>query len=237
MNRAPTNIGNDPVTMTATLPASSASRQAAAPPRVRRPRWSDPRLLIGVVLAAVGAIGVTQVVAASDDTTALWMVSGDLARGTTITTADVVAAPVKLDDYRPYLGADEAIVGAITTRSFAAGELLTSAGTATADDAPTLRWVTLPVAVHRLPADLARGEQVDVYLVERTASGEPASAPTLVLEQATVADVDTGDSRFGGGSLELGVALAVEPEQVADLVDAEARGTVALVRVSIAGGG
>jgi len=236
MIRAGTDIGNDPVTMTATLPASTDSRQTAPPPRLRRPRWSDPRLLIGVALAVGGAIGVTQVVAASDDTTSVWMVSGDLARGTTITTADVVAVPVKLDDYRPYLAADQAIVGATTTRSFGAGELLTSVGIATDDATPTLRWVTLPVAVHRLPADLARGEQVDVYLVERTASGEPAGAPTLVLEQATVADVDTGDSRFGGGSLELGVALAVEPQQVADLVDAEARGTVTLVRVPIAGG-
>ena len=96
---------------------------------------------------------------------------------------------------------------------------------------PELRWVTLPVSIHRMPADLTRGEQVDVYLVPRSTSGEPTKRPELILAKATVADVDDGDSNFGGASLELGVALAVPPEDVAPLVDAEARGTITLVRV------
>lgn len=218
--------------MTATLPTRSSTR-APSPPRLHRPRWTDPRLLVGVALAVGSAIGVTQVVSSADATEQMWMVSKDLARGTTITADDVVATSVQLDDYGPYLKATNEIEGAVATRNFAAGELLAASGIASEGQTPTLRWVTLPVGVHRLPADLSRGEQVDVYLVERTVGGEPTGEPILVLEQATVADVDTGDSRFGGGSLELGVALAVAPEDVAALVDAVAQGTVTLVRVPL----
>ena len=49
--------------------------------------------------------------------------------------------------------------------------------------------MTLPVLRHQMPADLAVGDRVDVYVVERGASGEPQADPRLVLASAIVADV------------------------------------------------
>jgi hypothetical protein len=212
---------------TSTLPGSPRAR------RLVQARWSDPRMLFGALLVVGSLVGVSWVVAAADNTVEVWAVRTDVAEGTTITTDDVELVSVRLASLAPYLGRDESPVGAVVIRGFASGELVSAAGVARAGDAPEQRLITLPVERHHMPVDLQRGEQVDVYLVERAVSGEPEGAPKLVLEAATVADVDDGDSRFGGTSLELGIALAVLPADVESLVAAEARGTITLVRVPV----
>ncbi|HVQ86708.1 MAG TPA: SAF domain-containing protein [Actinomycetes bacterium] len=217
-------------------PSGDASDRVASlesPParRLVKARWSDPRMLAGLVLVVGSLIGVTWVVNAADDRVEVWSVRGDVAHGTTLTGDDVALVRVQLASVAPYLGKQTSPVGFVTTRNFAEGELLAASGVSGPGDAPDLRLITLPVEQHHLPSDLARGEQVDVYLVARAASGEPVGEPRLVLAAATVADVDDGDSRFGGSSLELGIALAVSPDDVEPLVAAEARGTITLVRV------
>lgn len=205
----------------------------SSPParRLMRPQWTDARLWIGLALVVVSVVGVTRVVAAASATDQLWMVQQELAAGTTIAADDVALTSVRLSTLTPYLSAAESPVGAVTTRNYAAGELLSDDGVKSPTDAPPLRWLTLPIGTNHLPADLARGQQVDVYVVERSGSGEPVGEPTLVQEAVTVAAVDDGDSRFGGSSLELGIALAVSPSDVASLVAAEASGTLTLVRI------
>ena len=212
-----------------TLPDVTPSSRAAR--RLGRPRWTDPRLLLGVVLVIGSVLGVARVVAVADDTVDVWVMRGDVAAGTTLSRDDVELRSVKLATLTPYFTAATSPVGGVTTSDFVAGELVSRVGVASATDSPQLRWLTLPVERHHLPADLQRGEKVDVYLVERTGSGEPVGQPRLVLGSATVADVDDGDSRFGGSSLELGVSLAVASQDVASLVAAEARGTITMVRV------
>lgn len=220
------------MTDTATPRASIAD---AAPParRLRRARWNDRRVLVGVALAGVSVFGVAQVVSAADQTSGVWTMTHDLGPGVSITAGDVSVSAVHLDTDAPYFGEASSPVGSVTTRGFAAGELVARAGVAAEGSAAETRFLTLPIERHHLPGDLARGEQVDVYLVERTVSGEPTGQPSLVLAAATVAEVEDGDSRFGGSGLELGVALSVPLADVAELVAAEARGTLTLVRVPL----
>jgi len=220
------------MTSTAT---TAPSGMPDSPParRLARSRWTDRRLLIGVGLVVASVLGVTRVVAVADQTVQVWSVQTDLASGVAIAADDIELTSVRLGTLTPYYVGDDSPLGAVTVKDFTAGELVTRTGVESADDAPDLRWLTLPVERHHLPADLRRGEQVDVYLVERTSGGEPLGEPRLVLTAATVADVDEGDSRFGGSSLELGISLSIASQDVATLVDAEARGTLTLVRVPL----
>lgn len=218
------------MTSTVVSPSQTAGQ---SPPgrRLSRSRWSDRRILVGAALAALSVFGVAQVVGAADQTTSVWTVTRDLGDGVTVTTDDVAMAAVRLDQLGPYFVGSSSPVGTVTTRSFASGELVTRSGVVSGADTPDLRWLTLPIERNHLPGDLQRGEQVDVYLVERTPSGEPTGEPVLVLAEATVAEVADSDSRFGGGGLELGISLSVPVEDVAPLVAAEARGMLTLVRV------
>ena len=227
--------------MTITTPATSPGSSGAwvAPPspagsRLSRRRWRDPRLLMGVLLVVTSVITMAWVIGASDDTIAVWSVSDDLPSGSPVTEDDVRVVRVQLPDIGPYLLADGAIPqDMVAVRDFAAGELLTSVGLDRAGDPDAVRVVTLPVLRNQMPADLAVGDRVDVYVVERGSAGEPEGTPKLVLARAVVADVDNESGAFGGTSLETGVALSVVGDEVAAVVDAQARGTLTLVDVPV----
>ncbi len=66
--------------MTMTAP----ERTVAAVPRAtrsRRPGWRNPRLLLGIVLVAGSVVLGARLLAAADDTVAVWAVAADLPTG------------------------------------------------------------------------------------------------------------------------------------------------------------
>ena len=209
----------------------ASSTEAPPARRVSAARWTDRRVLVGAFLVLCSVAGVLAVVSASNHTDRLWVYQSDLAPGSQVTADDVELAAVKVPNPETYLASSRSPVGLVTTGAVQAGELVTVGSVIGEAGAPATRLVTLPVERHHLPLDLVRGEVVDVYEVARGASGEPVGSPRLVLPEVTVADVDDADSRFGGSSLELGVALSVQANDVAKLVAAEADGTITLVRV------
>jgi hypothetical protein len=219
-----------------TAAASAAPSPVSVPPspparRLGSVAWTDRRMLVGLAMVAASVVGVVMLVGSADDTVRVWAVRTDLAPGTTVAATDVELEPVRLAMTDRYLPAGADPVGSVVLRPVAAGELLPVAAVAAPDAAPERRLVTVPVEHHNLPLDLRHGEAVDVYLVERDATGSSVGDPRLVLASASVDAVDDDASGFGGSSLQVGVVLSVEPGHVAALVGAAARGSVVLVRV------
>jgi hypothetical protein len=187
-----------------------------------------------MVLVVASLLGVLALVNVSDDTVSVWAVRSDIVAGAEVTESQLTATSVHMPDLDPYLTTSDVIApGLVATHDFASGELLTKAGVAPADEAGRQRIVTLPVLRNQMPAALKVGDRVDVYVVERGADGEPAAAPRLVLRSAIVTGVDDDSGAFGGSSLDVGVALSVDSAQVADVVAAQAHGTVTLVDVPV----
>ena len=191
----------------------------------------DARTIVGLLLVVGSVLGVGWLVAGADDTVGVWAVRGDLAAGSTVGADDVEIARVQLGEAdRRYLSDDVDPVGQVMVRDVASGELLPTSALLAAD-AVERRLVTVPVERYHVAADLRRGERVDVYVVERSATGQSVGDPRLVLSSVTVEAVDDGGSRFGGSSLETGIVLAVAPDDVTALVGASASGALTLVRV------
>jgi hypothetical protein len=221
----------------ASTAGTGAAGSSAAGARGYRERWRDPRLLVGIALVIGSLFGVLALVNASDDTVSVWAVSEDIVAGASVSESQLSAVSVHLPDIEPYVKASEAISPELlATRDFAAGELLTRAGVAPSTAAGRQRIVTLPVLRNQMPADLRVGDRVDVYVVERGSDGEPSAAPRLVLRSAIVSGVDDDSGAFGGSSLDVGVALSVDSARVADVVAAQAQGTVTLVDVPVGNG-
>lgn len=215
-------------------PGTTRVRESPPGLRTAKRRWRDPRLVIGVVLVTVSVTGMAWAMTASDDTTEVWSVSDDLPSGSPVDASSLTSVRIAVPDPAVYVSTDSPLPpGAVAARDFGAGELLTNLGLKESGSEDALRIVTLPVLRHQMPADLSVGDRVDVYLVERAASGEPQARPRLVLTSATVADVGDDGGAFGGTSLETGVALSVPESEVATVVDAQARGTVTLVDVPV----
>ena len=207
-----------------------------SPPGLRLPsrRWKDPRLIVGILLVVCSALGVVWVVNAADDRVRVWAVRSDIPAGAPITADQLVGVNVQVPEISAYWRSDDVVPsGLVATRDFVSGELLTRANVR-AQDAASVRIVTLPVLHNQMPADLDVGRRVDVYVVQRGASGEADGPPQLVLRNAIVFSVDGDSGAFGGTSLEVGVALTLPEAQVPKVLDAQARGTLTLVDVPVA---
>ena len=211
--------------MTRTAPVDVPTPTVA---RLARPRWLDARLLVGLLLVLGSVLAGSRVLAAADDTVAVWASSGDLGPGTTLQASDLVARRVHLgDDAARYVSADAAPpVGQVLTRGVGRGELLPAAAVA-APAALELRRVTVEVP---RATGLARGAVVDVYRVIDPQPGRAPEAAALVLAGVTVAEVEE-PGRVVGARAARGVALLLRAADVRPLLDAQAAGRVELAQV------
>lgn len=218
---------------TATRPRSDDALQAnTTSPPARRNRhkqgWRQPRFLIGAALI-VGSIMIgALVVGGADDRVMVWSARHDLAAGTVVTTDDLLAVPVAMDQASRYLDASGTeIIGRRLGRAIGQDELvaITAVGASDSDR----RLITVPVEPVHAPTDVAHGDRVDVYSSPRDAATAGGSS-RLVLTGALVEQVSTDiDSARG----ELAVVLDVRADQAALVVNAVRTGVLDLVRVPI----
>ncbi len=203
----------------------------ASPPasRLRRSRWRDPRLWLGVVLVLASIVVGARVVAAADDTVAVWVLDVEGTAGMDVGADDVRSADVHFSDASDagrYLVADTSFPSGLRlVHDVAAGELLpVSAVTDAAEDVPA--QLPLGVPGSGMPSDLARGDVVDIWAVP-TAAGRHS---TLVLGPVPVVAVATAGQGGVGGDRQVVVSLPSDVD-LAAVLDRLREASVVLIRV------
>lgn len=196
----------------------------APPPatRVARPGWRDPRLWIGVLLVAGSVVAGARLLAAADDTVAVWALADDRGSGSPVVAADLEVQRVRFGDddaLARYFPADEDVPGGLVlTRAVGAGELLARSAVA---DAGTDEVLQVPLAVdpQQVSPDVTTGSVVDVWvkdgISDRAPAGEAASpvgAPAL--SAVTVLAAPAYDDTFAVSGTRQ-VVVAVDDERAA----------------------
>lgn len=187
------------------------------PPAVRSrpPGWRDPRLWIGLLIVALSVVGGSRLLAAADDTVAVWAVAEARGPGSALTEADLVVRRVRFadeDELAAYYRADDALPGDLRlARGVGAGELLPRSAVGTTEQQAGL--VELPVAVEtdQVPPSVQTGSVVDVYV-----SG------TALLQEVTVVDAPSMEAGFGATGARRQLVLSVPEEAAAAYVEAVA---------------
>jgi len=215
----------------------TASVVPVAARRAVAPRWTDTRLLLGVLLVLGSVVVGTRVVASAQQTRPVWATSRDLPAGVTLREDDLVLAQVRLDDASArYVGAGSSVAGRSLTRPVAAGELLPrSALDAGAARSPG-HLLSLPVQTAHYPPGLGRGDVVDVYVTARDLSATAQDAGSTgsarrVLSGATVVDTEDASAGLRDPAATVAIVLEVPDGDVPDLVGALRSGDVDLVLV------
>lgn len=206
--------------------------------RLGSPRWLDGRLVLGVLLVLVSVLVGAKVLAGADSSQQVWVATRDLAPGTVLADGDLRTGKVRLFGTSSHYVAGRKPVGYVVQRTVSADELLPVGAIVDPGTVTARREITVPVPSGHLPPDLARGEQVDVYVTpdDKTArrttatSGVDAFAPRLVLRAVTVARVVRAGG-LGASGQDQPVVLSVDAAQVLTVVQALAEGRVDLVRV------
>ncbi|MBG6223716.1 hypothetical protein IWX63_000264 [Arthrobacter sp. CAN_A2] len=187
-------------------------------PRLRKPSWKDPRLLIGLLLVLASTAGVIALLDSQDSTTQVYAAREDIAVGSKLTQEDLVAVPVRLGDrhgaYLPVAGGVPD--GAVATRLVTQGELVPAAALGSTDDLDR-KPVGLTVQ-DPLPSGTAAGDRVDVWVSLRTDTNS-YEEPRLLLEAAEVAELTVGESALGASSSTL-VQVLVDDDAMPALLGA-----------------
>jgi hypothetical protein len=185
--------------------------------RLRQPSWLDLRLVLGVLLVLVSVVLGTRIVAAADSSTRVWAVTGDLAGGTTLTSADVRVVRIRLfDNAGRYLATTTSPAGRMLARPLGEGELLPRAALT---DQSSGRLLSLPVSSLHAPDFLRRGQRIDVYATTKGGGSTQPSRTERVLSGVPVQAVRAPHPGLTGGT-EYAVLIVVPPEDVARVVAA-----------------
>ncbi|MCD9197082.1 hypothetical protein [Aeromicrobium wangtongii] len=209
--------------------------QGRAAPRLRLRPWRDPRLVLGVLLVLGATVLGARLAAAGDDRVEYWSVRADVVPGDTITQDDLRPARVRLtreaaDDYvrttEQFSAPLDDLVWAqpLTQGSLVAKTSLVPRSSAARGQLP------LNVALGAAPADLARGDLVDVW-VGPGPGDEPGPDAVRVLGAVRVLH-SGNDVGAQSGSLAQTVLVDVDDSRLApDVISTVSAGHVTLVRV------
>jgi hypothetical protein len=204
--------------------------------RLRLRPWSDPRLLLGVLLVLGAAVLGARLVAMNDDTIEYWSVAADVRAGDPLGDDQLVPARVRLDDATAerYLRVADELPAAPADlrwgRDLAAGSLLAAADL---DSTAARDARELPVLVTEgaMPTDLGRGDQVEIWVGPDVDDGQERPS-TKVLGPVRV--VRSGsDAESLGGSLARTVLVEVPTAALSgEVVSRIGAGRVTIVRIA-----
>jgi hypothetical protein len=192
--------------------------------RASTPGWRDPRLWIGIAIVAVSVVAGARVLAAADDTVAVWATVDDMGVGDLVSAADLEVRRVRFgddQDLERYFSADDVLPADLQlTRGVGAGELLPRAavGAAAADDH---LQVSIEVPTGRMPPAVDSGSVVDVFVLgpggaEAGSRQRDRAGSEEALAEVTVVEAPPPDASFGATAGLRQLVLAVPQDQVAD---------------------
>lgn len=166
----------------------------AAALRLRRPRWRDPRLLIGIVLVLVSVIAGMLLISRLSATTTVLVARGDVVVGDVLESDDFTTAELRLGEQvaRYADSPDDIPDGAVATATVHAGELLPLSAIGQADGVQ-LRPVVVAVD-SAVAASVGPGAQVELWTTPTAASTDARATSTLLVEDGVVRSVDEGSS-------------------------------------------
>ncbi|PFG44020.1 SAF domain-containing protein [Isoptericola jiangsuensis] len=169
------------------LPAPSA-------PRLRRPTWRDPRLVVGLLLVAASVALGAWVVSGADRTVPVYAAAGTLTPGEPVGPDSLRVVDVNLGDQQDaYLLAEAGLPeGRVALRVVDEGELVAASalGDAAAVD---VRSVAVPVD-SGLSERIHPGAAVDLWFVPAPGRDGDAADPAPVVSDVVVEQVDVAES-------------------------------------------
>ena len=176
---------------------SLATAVPASAPRLKKPSWKDPRLLLGLLLVLASVAGVSALVASQDHTIQVLAASREIPVGSVLEADDFDVVQVSLGGLAgTYMSAadpfpENAVAGTIIRR----GELLSRADLVKAED---LDRKPLGLDVQSpLPSGIRAGDRVDVWA--SLPNGQNGyGEPRRLLTAAEISELSVNESVIAG---------------------------------------
>lgn len=184
--------------------------------RLRRPRWKDPRLIIGIVLVLASILMGALLVSRLSATTPVLVARGPIVPGDPLESADLTTVELRLGDHRDqYVGTLEAIPdGAVAAAPVQAGELVPVSAVGQSEDVP-LRPVVIPVEA-TVAESVVPGASVELWHTSPSVADGGSGEAELLVPDALVRRIDEGSSL---GMRSMSVEVLVPAESLAPVLE------------------
>ena len=189
-------------------------------------RKSNTRFRIAIALFLLAIITPFLLSIASSKSEQYWALARPIPHGSKISAEDLTKLAARIETgASSYLTSDVDPIGAVTTRSFLAGELLDARFLSDASNS-NLEEVSIAIAASDIPMATALGDFVSIFQLHDSQNGEPALPPIRVLTRAFISDLNRKGSNFGNT---ITVTLALDEDQVPLLLAASSKGRLVVV--------
>lgn len=183
--------------------------------RLRRPRWRDPRLIVGIVLVVASVLMGALLVSRLSETTPVLIAKGPIAPGDPLDAETLTTVELRLGDQQElYVGSLDAVPeGAVAGRAVQAGEMLPVSAVGQPEDV-ALRPVVIPVDAS-VAESVVPGATVELWHTSPAPQDGGSGEARLLVEEAIVRRVDEGSSL---GMRSMSVEVLVPRESVAEVL-------------------
>ena len=197
-------------------------------PMTLHKKTRSSRLPLALTLIAAAFTSALLIATFSNKASEYWVISVPISAGHQISAADVSVAHLNLDTSAQfYLSKQIEPIGMVATRKMGTGEIIGSNDLTSAVNAMSTSAVPISVRSVDIATGLSIGEDVDIYWVLDTQSGDAAMDPILILGGVTLLSFDDGGKNFGS---DIGLSVAVEETQVLRLLSATTLGRLVVIR-------
>lgn len=188
------------------------------------------RFLIAISLLVVSILSSVLISILSNQKGSYLIATRELTPGQQISVSDIEIVKVNVAALaNTYLTADQNPVGSIVINRIPRRSLIANQSISTKTDLINSAELSLTVRAIDLPANIAAGDRISIYLLEDAEPGAFPSDPELVLSDIYLGIIERKNSNFGS---EAAITIAIGRNEIADVLRATTYGRLVVVKLN-----
>ena len=188
------------------------------------------RLLIAVSLLVLSILSSVFISLLSNQKGSYLIATRELTPGQQISVSDIAIVKVNVAALaNTYLTADQNPVGSIVINRIPSKSLIANQSISTKTDLINSAEISLTVRAIDLPANIAAGDRISIYLLEDAQPGAFPTDPELVLSDIYLGIIERKNSNFGS---EAAITIAIGRNEIADVLRATTYGRLVVVKLN-----
>lgn len=157
-----------------------------------------------------------------------WVAKHSIAPGAIIKAADLTLTSASLQGIRSqYLTEEANLIGSIALSQISEGEFIPLSRVSDDPFVDSVELVPITIRTSDIPADLAIGEEVNIYWVPESNGTQVIGEPQRVMDGVYLRSIDRKGSNFGN---DLAITVSVASEDVVNLLSTTVTGRLVIVR-------
>ena len=188
------------------------------------------RFLIAISLLVLSVLSSAFTSLLSNQKGSYLITTRELTPGQQISVTDLTTVKVNVAALtNTYLTADQNPVGSIVINRIPRNSLIANQSISTQTDLINSAELSLTVRAIDLPANIAAGDRISIYLLEDAQPGAFPTDPEIVLSDIYLGLIERKNSNFGSDAA---ITIAIGRDEIADVLRATTYGRLVVVKLN-----